>query len=240
MNIDFTEIGLDNNRVRLTLLAYDEPHRFYHNRQHVDKMLNLLNKDLETLCHRTFLSTAAAIIYHDAVYTWGNLTNEVESAKLFTNHSRNISLSNVTLIEEMRYPHQIEAAIKDTALELIGYPAIGFQGDTKISDKLREYDLWDLHHSNKRTTWNNTYNLWRESAWDEPLDAGSDKRQASFRKFLKERVQFLAAYAERLPEKEAAQVTQHIEFVIELGDLDPAIPPDWTLRELTEILQTIH
>ena len=208
MNIDFTEIGLDNNRVQATLLAYEEPYRFYHTRKHVDKMLNLLNKDPDVTCHREFLLLAAAIIYHDAVYVWGSETNEEESAKLVGRHFT-VS-TGVDFSVRLQHEQLIKAAILDTAPACITTSPIGFQGNTRVSDKLREYDLWDIHHGDRATIRQNIKNLQYEAACNSELVFGGS---SALREFLEANITFVTNYGQSL--EDPLEVKYYLDVVQE-------------------------
>lgn len=65
---------------------YNEPHRFYHNFEHIERMIesaineNILSDDL-----------ALAIIFHDIIYNIGSSTNEEDSANLFKEYYKSDS-----------------------------------------------------------------------------------------------------------------------------------------------------
>ncbi len=208
MNIDFTEIGLDSNRVQATLLAYEEPHRFYHNRGHINKMLNQLNKDPEITDPLDFLLLAAAIIYHDAVYVWGSKDNEEKSSELLGRHFT--LRSKVDYSAMTQYRQIIEAAILDTAPTCITSPPVGFQGNTRISDKLREYDLWDLHYGDKVTIRQNLCSLYSEANFGVKLQFGGP---SSMGEFIKENMKFVINYSQSL--EDPSQVAYYLDVAQE-------------------------
>jgi predicted metal-dependent HD superfamily phosphohydrolase len=77
----FTIMGLISDELKEKLTAlYNAKGRFYHTRQHVDFMLNLLEE------HRSEIhdpdAVEVAIWYHDAIYDSQADDNEAESAKL--------------------------------------------------------------------------------------------------------------------------------------------------------------
>lgn len=64
---------------------YDEPGRFYHNRQHLDAVISTLNVDNLNPMQSSALCLAA--LYHDAVYDVERKDNEQRSLDLFMSHS---------------------------------------------------------------------------------------------------------------------------------------------------------
>jgi len=71
---------------------YNEPHRFYHDFRHIEKLFKKLDK------HPSFHNTTfyekqqliLAILFHDAVYNVGSKTNEIDSVEYFK-----LSIGNV-------------------------------------------------------------------------------------------------------------------------------------------------
>ena len=58
---------------------YNEPHRFYHNLNHITEMFLTASINKFALdCKQTI-----AVLYHDAVYNIGSKTNEEDSVKVF-------------------------------------------------------------------------------------------------------------------------------------------------------------
>lgn len=77
------------------LNRYDEPHRFYHNWEHIDYMLRLAEKR-GILTEELFL----AIIFHDIIYDPKAKDNEEQSAELFYSLFQNDDNVNVSLIKQ--------------------------------------------------------------------------------------------------------------------------------------------
>jgi pantetheine-phosphate adenylyltransferase len=84
------------------LLNYDEPHRFYHTKQHLIDVVSILNKH-KVLDDELFL----AAVYHDAVYNPKADDNEEQSANLFIKHALKSGLTKQQIKE-------IETFILDT------------------------------------------------------------------------------------------------------------------------------
>src|SRR4051812_34118693 len=81
----------------LVLDRYEEPHRHYHNTEHLVKVLNSLGSDISD--DELFL----AAVFHDAVYDPKKNDNEERSADLFTTHAGSSSLNaeSVASIRQM-------------------------------------------------------------------------------------------------------------------------------------------
>lgn len=117
--------------------AYSEPHRYYHNFNHISKMLinaerfNLSDKDLQTL--------RLAILYHDFVYIPSSKTNEQDSVDVFMFDIMNHKLLyDKTLISEGELKSQVMLMILDT---------IKHEPTFELSKYLIDLDLWELADS---------------------------------------------------------------------------------------------
>jgi pantetheine-phosphate adenylyltransferase len=101
---------------------YDEPHRFYHNWNHIEYMLSLAQKS-NILTNELFL----AILFHDIIYDPKSSDNEEKSAELFYILFKNSGV-NVELIMQ---------AIFDTKHHI---------SSSELSKQLCELDLYNLYN----------------------------------------------------------------------------------------------
>lgn len=69
--------------------AYLEPHRAYHNWQHIEAMLSAMDgcRKLSEFATVSFDEVEAAIFFHDAIYDARAKDNEEQSAALFRRHA---------------------------------------------------------------------------------------------------------------------------------------------------------
>lgn len=74
------------------LKRYDEPQRAYHTRRHLEECIAEF-KDVAHLAERPHELTLA-IFYHDAIYDPTRKDNEEQSAALFRQHAKEISLND--------------------------------------------------------------------------------------------------------------------------------------------------
>lgn len=75
-----TEMYEDTAPVKKALLAYNQPHRFYHNITHIETLFKQI-KSLNKPCDKKLLYMIA--LFHDIVYNPSSKTNETESADCF-------------------------------------------------------------------------------------------------------------------------------------------------------------
>ena len=80
--------GFDKKDIERVWDAYDEPHRFYHNHNHLTNLEKLINEDTSLKNEDKALLLIAAA-YHDIVYVPGNTTNEEESIEIFREAAAN-------------------------------------------------------------------------------------------------------------------------------------------------------
>ena len=110
----FTSFGIPLSELK----RYDEPHRFHHNFEHIENMIQIaLAKNI--LDDELFL----AICFHDIIYNPRMMDNEELSAKLFSKYIKN---------------NQVVKAILETKTH---------KPTTLLSKKLCELDLQVLHGS---------------------------------------------------------------------------------------------
>ena len=65
---------------------YNEPHRFYHNENHINDMVSMVENNCQDFSERDRNIMVAAVLYHDVIYDVKSKTNEEDSASLFENH----------------------------------------------------------------------------------------------------------------------------------------------------------
>lgn len=82
------KFNIDSN----ILNKYDEPHRFYHNWEHIESMLNSA-KEYGWLTDDLLLS----VVFHDIIYNPKKNDNEELSSKLFEQYVDNVSIKNAIL-----------------------------------------------------------------------------------------------------------------------------------------------
>jgi len=110
------------------LASYNEPHRQYHNEQHIDAVLSALDKTRELAINP--LAVELALWFHDAVYKIYSKTNEIDSAKwasdfvLNNNEDKNLSETVYSLIIATQHnsslQHSDEKLIVDIDLAILG------------------------------------------------------------------------------------------------------------------------
>lgn len=66
----------------IILKMYDEPHRYYHNFKHIQRMMFDTIDSGIALTDKLFLS----IVFHDIIYNPKSSTNEIDSAELFKSY----------------------------------------------------------------------------------------------------------------------------------------------------------
>lgn len=81
---DFFNVNADNRQK--VFKAYKEPHRFYHNTDHILDMVDKIIENCESFSMPEQLVLVAAAVYHDIIYDVTSKTNEEDSAKLFQSH----------------------------------------------------------------------------------------------------------------------------------------------------------
>lgn len=81
---DFFNVNADNRQK--VFEAYKEPHRFYHNTDHILDMVEKIVENCESFSRPEKLVLVAAAVYHDIIYDVTSKTNEEDSAKLFQSH----------------------------------------------------------------------------------------------------------------------------------------------------------
>lgn len=110
--------------------AYQEPHRFYHNTDHILDILNLIEENCEDPMNKHML--VAAAIYHDAVYDIKSKTNEEDSAVLFAEHTKHVPANGKWIAEVIKI---IQATSDHNAT-------------TALGQTFCEFDLNGLTHGN--------------------------------------------------------------------------------------------
>lgn len=88
MNFEPLDITLDIAKFSDALVRYKEPHRKYHNLEHIELMFIGLSVMYDWLVANNYNQheidmIKAAVVYHDVVYDIGSRSNEVDSANLF-------------------------------------------------------------------------------------------------------------------------------------------------------------
>lgn len=110
-----------------------EKHRFYHNYEHINNILEMIdsydcfkygNYNLSSIDRKILL---AAALYHDAIYVATSKDNEVKSAEYFISHCSKVNRENEIL--------QVTTIIKDT---------INHAPSTKLSQIFCDFDLKGL------------------------------------------------------------------------------------------------
>lgn len=81
------------------LIRYDEPHRFYHNREHIEEMIANARKR-NILTDELFL----AIVFHDIIYNPKANDNEELSAELFCKYVQNDKVKQAILDTKTHNP----------------------------------------------------------------------------------------------------------------------------------------
>lgn len=107
------------------LTRWNEPHRHYHNEQHLEEVLLALN-ELETRGETVGLPTLLAAWFHDAVYA-GSPADEVDSADLAARSLRSLGVTDDTIDE-------VHALVRATS------PAS--RPDQQLDTHLLDADLW--------------------------------------------------------------------------------------------------
>lgn len=110
-------------------MRWNEPHRVYHNQEHLEEILGLIEKSSEILAHDALVLCA---FFHDAVYDPKSKTNEEDSFALFETMciKKSPSKEMLPLLEEVGYmildtkdhtkkPHSVTSA-KFLELDLNG------------------------------------------------------------------------------------------------------------------------
>lgn len=85
--------GFDSRRIEQVLALYDEPHRHYHDREHIGEMLDAaLALELQLAPEQ-----ALALLFHDAVYVPGapHGCNEQMSAQLLRVYGYGVSVAQI-------------------------------------------------------------------------------------------------------------------------------------------------
>lgn len=126
------EAGVSEENIENVLSRWEEPHRFYHNTNHLNEILDLiygaLNLGEITETEKHILVCVA--IYHDAIYIPGSNTNEEESAALFLQHCK----------PDFEYRQIVADIILDTKTHS--------QSSHPLSEKFINYDLYYLRTGN--------------------------------------------------------------------------------------------
>ncbi len=209
MNLDFTPIGLNNDYMQLAVLCYDEPHRFYHNRVHLDDMLRRLFLDSypEPFSPTMLLQVAAAIIYHDVVYNSDPGVDERASANLFRAQHSN---ARADMVED------VALAIESTCGHIVAQAPIDDPSNVAlISRHLIKYDLWDMNHPTPLIVTTNLANLFKE--WALANGRAHDYSKA-FGEFKKRNIEFAESYSAVLDYGAATRYTRIVEGV-SFGDV---------------------
>ena len=111
---------------------YREPHRRYHNWDHIDRLIKLFDAHLDECFDRP--ATELAIWFHDAIYLPGNPNNEAESERLLRAQTHRMMIDPVRVesaamlidatlpgsnkLED--HPHPDAPLIKDLDLSILG------------------------------------------------------------------------------------------------------------------------
>lgn len=85
------------------LNRYDEPHRFYHNWEHIEKMLYSAMGEIQTL-YVLNDSLFLAIVFHDIIYDPKANDNEEKSAELFSSYMLDDEIANAILDTKTHKP----------------------------------------------------------------------------------------------------------------------------------------
>ena len=125
-------IILSKYNIDLSILdKYNEPHRFYHNWDHIEYMINLCDR-----YKYTSEDLLLAIIFHDIIYDPKENDNEEKSAELFYSMFSNM-LSDKDGNKIDIDVDKIKQAILDTKYHN--------KFSSEISEQLCELDLYNLY-----------------------------------------------------------------------------------------------
>lgn len=72
-------VGLDGNSKLRLEYRYTEPHRFYHNMEHINDVLQYLFENKHEFSEYEFKTLVLAALYHDSIYEPGDKMNEKNS-----------------------------------------------------------------------------------------------------------------------------------------------------------------
>lgn len=89
--VDISNIDIESNIAEILDNYCNDFRRFYHNFNHINQMIDYLNRHIEAnqipLNLEDSIALYTAVLYHDIVYEYSdNIDNESESAKLFLKH----------------------------------------------------------------------------------------------------------------------------------------------------------
>lgn len=105
-NFESLDLSLPKEKYKKVLKRYEEPHRVYHDRRHIDLLFEGLSEMHDALVVDGFTlhqidMVKCAIVYHDAVYDIGSSSNEEDSATLLAKDCHANGWFNQTDIDMM-------------------------------------------------------------------------------------------------------------------------------------------
>ncbi|QIG74735.1 putative metal-dependent phosphohydrolase protein [Rhizobium phage RHph_I42] len=159
-----------NNGQELYLL-YTEPHRFYHNIDHIERLLGLMEEHVTNVDGRVLDILAAAILFHDAAYYINSKHNEELSAAYGAGKLRNqFNSSELNLLERI-----ILATKSHTHSKWDHYLSLPMKA-------MLDFDLWDIG-SDWNTFYQNTVKI-RAEFGNVPTEEFARGRRAFFQTLL--------------------------------------------------------
>ncbi len=123
------------------LYNYDEPHRFYHNIEHILTMLNKA-KERNILSDELYL----AIVFHDIIYNPRASNNEEKSAELFYSYIQNDSVKQAILDTKHHRPNTDSLLSIDLCMLDLEIVHSGFEEFIQFEHKIfKEYQFVDYN-----------------------------------------------------------------------------------------------
>ena len=85
----FADIGMHvkSGAIEILIKAWKQPHRFYHNENHLLSILNKIKRDASNFSQENLVKLYLAAYYHDACYNPLSKNNEALSIEMFLQHS---------------------------------------------------------------------------------------------------------------------------------------------------------
>jgi len=181
---------------------YSEPHRHYHNWNHINDMLVKLTayyhkKDI--LCMP--LHMLLAVLYHDAIYIPGQNDNEQKSIELFEEHAAELHLRGKTiakvveLIEATKYVNIFQSIQKAAS-------------DDNMHEDVKIFLETDLDSFSK-----NAYGMWQDS-----LSVFKEYQFIDFSIFKEGRIKILKKLKEQVKHSLSANIYEGLVNVITLTE----------------------
>lgn len=165
--IDSKSLGINYEKL---IERYQEPHRYYHNLDHIIEMLDMIPfKSYDSLCA---VAIIYAILYHDAIYSPISNVNEEESFALF--------------VEEIP-PYKRGSGITDKVEEMI-FATIDHEYSKDSPSYVKAIIKADLDR----------FNLPFTEFWKHNLDILKEYGCFEYQKIKEGRIKFLNEYADKI------------------------------------------